>query len=279
MLNPLRPQADQKNRNTYLGASDTVRIVRGEGQKVWLEKTNRSEQENLSEVFRVQLGKFTEDFILDWSSKVIDIEIGRRQTFITHPDYHWLACTIDGASEGSPWSGENCVFEAKHSNQWATDYTIFDSYYWQVQHQAYVGGFEDGALVYAAGNNWGGVIPVEIDTSEFEFVMLPKLERLWNCIETDTPYEDEEKTPSPALNGLITYDLSDLDTADQYNWGPKAIELDAALCRDKKVSDRYESLKKELREMVPENARMVILPGLSVRRSKTGTLAVHFDKK
>lgn len=269
----------QADRATFIGGSDVTRVAKGEGHQVWLEKTKRAEPEDLSRVFRVQLGKFTENFILDWAETELDIEIGDRQQFINaDPERPWLAATIDGASIGSPYGGHTCVFEAKHSNQWATDQTIFDYYYWQVQHQAWAGGFDDGAIPYIAGNNWGGVVEIEIDPFKYQAEMLPKLEQLWQCIVDDVPYEDPEKVATPPLDGLITYDLSSPDQAAAFNWGPEAIEKSEAICRDKKVAERFEDLKKELRKLVPDDARMVKLPTLSVRRAKTGTLSVHFAK-
>ena len=267
------------DRRTYIGASDTTRLAKGHGQQIWLEKTGRAEPQDLSLMFNVQLGSFTENFILDWTEKLVDINISRRQNFLQADDRSWLCATLDGISDGSPWGGQHCVFEAKHSNQWATDQSIFDWYYWQGQQQAYVGGFDDACIPYAAGNNWGGILQIEVDPFRFEDEMLPRLDRLWKCIEDDTPYEDEAIVAAPPLDGLITYDLSPADIAKEFNWGPRAVELGEALVRDKKTADGFDGMKKELRELMPEDARIVKLVGLKLQRSKTGTVAVHFGKE
>ena len=269
----------QTDRRTFIGGSDVTRVAKGEGHQVWLEKTGRAKPEDLSRVFRVQLGKFTENFILDWTEKEMGIAINDRQQFLNaDPERPWLGATIDGASIGSPYGGNTCVFEAKHSNQWATDQTIFDWYYWQVQHQAWVGGFDDAAIPYVAGNNWGGVLEIPVDPFKYQAEMLPRLEELWRCIEDDVPYEDPEKVPAPPLDGLVTYDLLTTDDARNYNWGMTAIEKAEAITRDKKIADRFDAPKKELRELVPDDARIVNMATLSVRRAKTGTLAIHFNK-
>ena len=54
------------NRQGFIGGSDLYNIMQGNWHVLWLVKTGRKEPEDLSQVFRVQLGSFTEQFNIDW---------------------------------------------------------------------------------------------------------------------------------------------------------------------------------------------------------------------
>ena len=54
------------NRQGFIGGSDLYNIMQGNWHDLWLVKTGRKEPEDLSQVFRVQLGSFTEQFNIDW---------------------------------------------------------------------------------------------------------------------------------------------------------------------------------------------------------------------
>ena len=47
------------NRQGFIGGSDLYNIMQGNWHDLWLVKTGRKEPEDLSQVFRVQLGAFT----------------------------------------------------------------------------------------------------------------------------------------------------------------------------------------------------------------------------
>jgi predicted phage-related endonuclease len=272
------PDVSKDDRTTFIGASDTTRIAKGKGHEVWLEKTGRTPPEDLSGIFRVQLGKVTEEYTIDWTEKLFGLEIGRRQQWLQSEQYPWLTATIDGASQGSPYGGSSCCFDAKHSNAWATEQTIFDSYYWQIQQQAYVGGFEDGAIPFIAGNNWGGVVEVAIDPFAFESEMLPRLVELWQCVVDDKPYDEPKVIVAPVLDGMMTHDFTVKGSAEEskLNWALEAVGHASSLNRDKPKAELFETTKVALRGIVPDDCRSLKLPGIDVRRSKAGTLSIHF---
>ena len=71
----------QPDRNIYFGGSDAGPIMRGEWLRVWNEKTGRAEREDLSKVFRVQLGIYTESFNIAWFRQSTGIEVQTGQPF------------------------------------------------------------------------------------------------------------------------------------------------------------------------------------------------------
>ena len=54
------------DRCKVMGGSDAVKIMQGKWNQLYREKKKLVEVEDLSNVFRVQLGIFTQKFNLDW---------------------------------------------------------------------------------------------------------------------------------------------------------------------------------------------------------------------
>ena len=57
------------NRRGFIGGSDLYNILRGDWYDLWLVKTGQKQPDDLSHIFKVQLGTYTEQFNLDWLSK------------------------------------------------------------------------------------------------------------------------------------------------------------------------------------------------------------------
>ena len=57
------------DRTQGVGGSDAKRIIDGDWHTLWLEKTKRVEQVDLSDVLPVQMGIITEKLNLDWLEK------------------------------------------------------------------------------------------------------------------------------------------------------------------------------------------------------------------
>ena len=53
-------------RTGFIGGSDLYSIMKGDWHELWLVKTGRKESEDLSHLFNVSLGTYTEQFNLDW---------------------------------------------------------------------------------------------------------------------------------------------------------------------------------------------------------------------
>lgn len=55
--------------------------------------------DDLSGVWAVQLGSFTEPLNLDWYERKNGVQVIRRGEVVVHPDYLWAAATLDGFVE------------------------------------------------------------------------------------------------------------------------------------------------------------------------------------
>ena len=54
------------DRQGFIGGTDAIRIMNGEWAELYQEKVGLVEPKDLTDVFAVQLGAFTEDFNLNW---------------------------------------------------------------------------------------------------------------------------------------------------------------------------------------------------------------------
>src|SRR5215218_8597911 len=88
------------NRNTGIGGSDAKKILDGDWHSLWLEKTGQKEPETLDHIFRVQLGKWTEPFHVDWFAKVTKFDV-QPATAERHPHHQFMFAHFD-AWVGTP---------------------------------------------------------------------------------------------------------------------------------------------------------------------------------
>ena len=126
------------DRRCFIGGSD-ARIIMGDDEaallRLWREKRDEVEPEDLSGNLVVQLGLATEDLNRHWyqvnSGEVLtDVQ---RQT--RHPALRWMAATLDGRVEGS-----GAVFEAKFMLPWSfSEEAAAEKHMPQLQHNIICG--------------------------------------------------------------------------------------------------------------------------------------------
>jgi len=280
----------QHDRRTFIGSSDLYPIMKGDLRSVWLEKTGRTEPVDLSNEFRVQLGLNSEPFILDWVEKLYFGKMPQNEgarafahkTFDQHPEYLFLCAECDAMYAGDLFGGASdyTIVEAKHSNGWADDQSIIDSYYAQVQHQMFVHDVDVAAIAYIKGNQWGGVLRVEADPLWYEGHVLPILKNLWQHIVEDTePEAGKAPPPPPKLDDLIVYDLNDRDPErDKSNWIQPFKDAAVAATAHRPAALAFDEDKATLSSLVPDDARKVLFGEVEARRIKTGKIQIHFSK-
>jgi hypothetical protein len=272
------------DRKTYIGSSDAIDLIHGRWQEVWLVKTGRKEPEDLSDVFKVQLGAFTEPFHVEWLRKrmiaagEIDDEPayarGKHHRFEPHP---FIGATLDAEF------GEHPV-ETKHTGGRKTMSELLDFYMPQLQHHLLVTGAEK--LIFSAimGNEepvWAWVGRSE----EWQERLLSDYIAFWALVEQDldpaatTPpagmmIERDEATgevraaPPPStdsvpINGQIAVDMSKNNA-----WAAYAADyLD-----NEEAAKSFEAAKKALKEMVQPEHREVYGHGIAITKNKRGAL-------
>lgn len=116
---------------------------------------------DLSNEINVQLGNWTEPFILAWAEKKLGIRITRNRERVYHPRYGFMACTLDGWVDD--WSGGTRVVQAKHSVGWMKPADLIRTYRFQLQHEIACTGADGALLVFMLGTLTFGHIDIEPD--------------------------------------------------------------------------------------------------------------------
>src|SRR5579862_6273150 len=86
-------------RRTRIGGSDVRKIVDGLWNDLWLEKTGRSEPEDLSWVVPVQIGIVTEPVNVAFFERATNHRVFARGNVYRHPSYPFIGATLDGLTQ------------------------------------------------------------------------------------------------------------------------------------------------------------------------------------
>lgn len=119
--------------------------------QLWMEKTNRVVQDDISGLNHIKFGNFFEQGVADWFAADTGKEIYKEPTMLVHKSHAWMAGNIDFRIRG-----ENAILECKtafRDDGWGDGDNIIPPYYlMQVAHYCAVGGFDTAyvAVVFAS---------------------------------------------------------------------------------------------------------------------------------
>lgn len=116
---------------------------------------------DLSDLIYVQLGNFTEPFILAWAERQLSVRITRNRERVYHPRHRFMACTLYGWI--TEWKGGTRVVQAKHSNAFAKPAEVAETYRFQIQHELACTGADSALLVMMLGTMRFHCIEIEPD--------------------------------------------------------------------------------------------------------------------
>lgn len=134
------------NRLNYVCGSDAATICGLSPYKskvsLWLEKTKRKEQEDISGASYIKFGNYMEDGVAKWFEAESGKELCEKaQELLIHPEYKWMAGNIDFKLKN-----ENAILECKtalNTDGWGDGENIIPSHYlMQVAHYCAVGSFD-----------------------------------------------------------------------------------------------------------------------------------------
>ena len=134
-----------EERLNYLTGSDAAVVCGLSPWKtpvaLWMEKTRRSEQVDLSHNNYIKFGNYMEDGVAKWFEAESGKTVVKEPKMLTHKHYDWMAGNVDFAIVG-----ENAILECKtagKSDRWGdSENTIPDEYLMQVAHYCAVGNFD-----------------------------------------------------------------------------------------------------------------------------------------
>lgn len=255
---------DIEGRRDSIGASDANIIFSRDPTKVmalWSFKVGLSEPEDLSNVLPVQMGVWTEDFNLRWFEKQTGNQVTNRRRKLRHDKYTFLTATLDGATRLN--DGELIPIDAKHVGGFKPLDEVVSYYTPQLAVQMAIMDAPQAVLsVFIGSNKWDYRV-VNRDTF-YEDRLILELKRFWACVQDKTPpVELPELLPEVPVERW-----RDVDHSTHNAWCSHEqdyLEHEAA-------SKLFENADKELRTLVPADAKTCTGKFLVARRSKNGSL-------
>jgi predicted phage-related endonuclease len=246
-----------------IGGSDANVILCGDGERIrelWLEKRGEAEPIDLSGHLPAMLGCWTEAFNRMWYERVTGNAVSRIGEGVQCGRYDWRRCTLDGfvAEAGAVW-------EAKHSNGFATLDELITRYMPQLQHNMAVAGAERAILSVILGNHKHEVIEVASDWL-YQLELIEAAAEFWDCV---TSGREPTAAPVPVPPKPIGVREVCLD-------GNNAWAAAAADWLDNRVAAKiHASATKTLKELVEDDVARAFGHGVEAKRSRAGAITVR----
>jgi predicted phage-related endonuclease len=237
-------------------------VTRRRKTQLWREKRGEAEPQDLSGNLVVQLGAATEALNRAWYERNTGRRITDVQRRVEHSAIPWMAASLDGIVEGT-----EAVFEAKFMLPWSfSEEAAAEKYMAQVQHNMWVTHLKSSVLsIITGGGKW---VEITIPMDPLYLTVLVSAEKkFWRCVQSgEVPHLINAEPPRPRIEAVRIVDMSSSNSWAEF----------AALFRStRNVFLEHERAKRELKALIPEDAKEAIGHGVRAKRSKSA--AVSFD--
>ena len=248
-------------------ASRIAAIMNGDVEDMydlWLELTGDPswKPKDYSYNWAVQLGNATEQFHLDWIQRNLGM-ITDRGELRQHPQFEWVACTLDG------WCSETkCPVEAKHTGGFEDMPVLIDRYMPQMQWTMYATGAKE--IIFSAIMGAREPKPQFIGRDDGYINTLHEQARQFmQCV-----WDLREPVPSPYVKPPAPVFTRTADMTGNNLWATAA----SRWTENREAHKAYEFAAKEIKAAVPPDAKIAKGHGIIVSRSKTGALTIKPEK-
>ncbi len=251
-------------RHGKLTASRVACLMTGDSEKIlrlYREMTGEEVEEDLSDVWPVQLGSATEHLNLDWM-EMKGTKLSRRGEVAVHRTYDWAACTLDA------WIDElSCPVEAKHTGGREPLEVIIERYQPQMHWQMIVTGATQCAISVIMGANEPVVEFIPLDHGYAQELTKRALQFISFVRRRVVP------VALPAVPAPI-------DAGKVYDMGTNNMWVSAAAdwLASKEARKTAEDAEKTLKSIVPADARKCTGAGIRITRDRAGRLSLRVDE-
>lgn len=258
-----------QDRKGFVGGSDARRIIEGDWLALYEEKVGIRQPDDLSDIFRVQLGVWTEPFHFAWLRDKLLMKIGTKAPRIQHPSLPWMQASVDGW-----WLEHDTFIELKHTNERATARSVCETYQPQMAHYCAVMGVSHGYISFIAGNQDPVICKVEPSRTYIDELVELEANFWWhveNEIAPDSEMHAENfaEVHAQAAN-LKVNDLRFVDMTGNNHWADLAL----ALIETKDARDTHEKAKDELKKLVAKDVGEATGHGVTIKRDARNALRV-----
>lgn len=245
-------------RRTRIGGSDAGKIVNGEWHQLWLEKTGRSEPEDLSWVLPVQIGIVTEELNLAFFEHATGHQVFGRSEVYVHPEYPFIGATLDGLTLIGK---KPAIVQAKHVNAFSKIEEVEQRYYAQCAHEMLCTGASLAFLSVFLGTQKHEIVEIHRDR-EYTTRLLELETEFWHYVEIDEPPPQGETLAIPAKPETFRV----VDMHGNNMWGSLATDWLTNIA----ASRACDKAAKELRALVEADVGHAFGHGVEIKRAKDG---------
>lgn len=253
-----------RQRDGKLTASRVACLMTGDAEKIinlWRELVGDPafEPEDLSGIWAVQLGSWTEPFNLDWYERRTGKPLYRRGEVMVHPNFDWAAATLDG------WDGDlNAPVECKHVGGFEPTAKILERYAPQAHWQMMVTGATKCVFSIIEGAREPVIEVVELDHT-YAVELLARAKAFMECVRTMTPPVALAPVVAPVKAEKI-YDMT-----GNNEWASNAVQW----INTRQARKDNEAADKTIKSLIAADAAKCFGHGIAVSRSKAGSLTIR----
>lgn len=257
-----------KQRDGKLTASRVACLMTGDEAKImnlWRELVGDPDfvEEDLSGVWAVQLGSFTESLNLDWYERRTGKPLSRRGDVVVHPEFDWAAATLDAWDDqiGAP-------VECKHVGGFEPRERILERYAPQAHWQMMVSSASCCVFSIIEGAREPVIEIVEFDTA-YGVELMNRAAAFMICVNTMTPPVACAPVAAP-VKAVKTYDMQ-----GNNQWASEAVTW----MMTRQAAKDFAASEKSIKALVPADAIKCHGHGMTVSRNKAGSLSIREMKE
>lgn len=252
-----------------IGGSDANIIASGDADRIyrlWQEKTDRVQAEDLSRVLAVQMGNWTEPFNAAWYQQETGDFVSSRDTSLTCPVNPWRTATLDGycSVDGKP-----AVWEAKHSNAFKPKDELVATYTPQLMHNMAVTGLDAAVLSVFRGNMEWFCQVVRFD-EVYGAELFEIEEAFFNAILNDEPPVDLPQPMKPIEPG----EMRVVEMTGNNEWASSAADY----LENEAPKKKFDAAAKGLKGLVEADVKQASGHGIMIKRDTRGALRISKEK-
>src|SRR5262249_10314083 len=249
-------------RKGKLTASRIACLIEGDRDaihRLWLEMTGEVPEEDLSDVWPVQLGEATEELQLRWYGRETAQAVTRRGEGGPRGSVPGPACTLDG------WDGAlACPIEAKHTGGFEPVEVIIDRYQPQCHWQMECTRAKQCALSIIRGAAEPIVEYLDFD-QDYADELVKRGAQFMEHVERRTPPVDMPVIPAPVDATRL------IDMSGNNRWASSA----AAWLATKPAHDQCRDASEILKSIMPAEAKKCFGHGVQITRDRAGRLSLR----
>lgn len=258
-------EAQRLAREGKLTASRVAPLMTGDKAKimaVWRELCGDPtyEEEDLDEVWAVQLGSTTEQLNLDWYERKSGRTLSRRGEVVVHPDYDWAAATLDGFDDVIPGP-----IECKHVSGFEKRDAVIQRYQPQCHWQMECTGTRQCALSMIEGGRQPYIEMVPYN-KEYADELLARALRLMEHVWNMTPPVEMEPIELKRISRQKDYNMT-----GNNQWATAAADW----LNHKEAAKLWDISVETIKGLVANDAASATGYGIVVKRDRANRISIR----